>query len=72
MAGFFDAIPVRPRISPESSSYSHKNMRKFKYYSLISDPAEELPALFEISNFCNALCNAHFFLDNLFFRNNDV
>jgi hypothetical protein len=30
------------------SSYSHKNIRKFIYYFLNSDPAEELPALSEI------------------------
>jgi hypothetical protein len=33
------------------SSYLHKNMRKFIYYSLIFDPAEELPALSEISKY---------------------
>jgi hypothetical protein len=33
------------------SSYSHKNMRKFIYNSLNSDPAEELPALSEISKY---------------------
>jgi hypothetical protein len=33
------------------SSYSHKKIRKFIYYSLISDPAEELPALSEISKY---------------------
>jgi hypothetical protein len=30
------------------SSYSHKNII---YYSIISDPAEELPALSEISKY---------------------
>jgi hypothetical protein len=33
------------------SNYSHKNMRKFIYYSLNSDPAEELPALLKISKY---------------------
>jgi hypothetical protein len=33
------------------SSYSHKNMRKFINYSLNADPAEELPALSDISKY---------------------
>jgi hypothetical protein len=33
------------------SSYSHKNMRTFIYYSLNSDPAEELAALSDISKY---------------------
>jgi hypothetical protein len=39
---------------PESripGSYSHKNMRKCNDCSLNSDPAEELPALSEISKY---------------------
>jgi hypothetical protein len=33
------------------SSYSHKNMRKFFNYFLSSDPAEEIPALSDISKY---------------------
>jgi hypothetical protein len=33
------------------SSYSHKNMRKVIYFSLISDNSEELPALTGISKY---------------------
>jgi hypothetical protein len=33
------------------SSYSQKNMRRFIYYSLNTDPAEELPALSDISKY---------------------
>jgi hypothetical protein len=33
------------------SSYSHKYMRKFIYYSLNSNPAEKIPALSDISKY---------------------
>jgi hypothetical protein len=37
--------------NPTGSSYAHKNMRKFIYYTLNCDPTEEFPAHSDISKY---------------------